>query len=98
MARAKNFMYFKENELPEPVPLPSEYRELVLKQPFGQGNYTLKYNIIRQSKETTLIEAYTRLVRVGCSDGIHWENITVEPYERRIETRLINKPPHNIAS
>lgn len=96
MPKAKNFEYYKECDLPEPVPLPEEYRELVMKQPFGQGRYRLKCNVVRKSKETTLIEAYSRLVRVECNDGIHWRNINVEPYMRRVPTHYIDSPTHFI--
>lgn len=89
MPNHRNFPCYKENELPDPISPPTEYMELSMKQPFGQGSYRLKYNIIRKSKETTLIEAYSRLVRVWCKDGIHWQTLDVAPYTRRIPTHYI---------
>lgn len=85
----KNFEYYKESDLPEPTPLPAEYNEITLKMPFGQGRYKLKCRVLKKAKESTLIEAYSRLVRVGCEDGIHWQSINVKPYTRRVPTRYV---------
>lgn len=84
-----NWLYFKEENLPNPVELPESYREVVLKKPFGKGSYRLRCNILKKSKQTTLVEAYSRLIRVGGKDGIYWMNINVEPYKRRIPTYYI---------
>lgn len=88
------FECYDEDNLPLPVPLPESYRNLTLKKPFGQGTYQLKCNIIKKSEDSTLIEAYNRLVRVRCKDGIHWQCISVQPYQRRVPTRLIESDSH----
>ena len=84
-----NYECYDESCLPLPVPAPAEHKELILKKPFGQGTYRLKCNVVKKSKDSTLIEAYNRLVRVRCKNGIHWQCISVPPYTRRVPTRYI---------
>lgn len=88
--------HYKEAELPQAVPPPEEYRELILRKPFGNGCYRIKCNVIRKAKNSTLIEAYTKLVRVQSENRIYWASLAVEPYQRRVETRLIESPNHFI--
>lgn len=88
----KKWEHYKEADLPAPVPPPKDYKELALRKPFGNGTYKMKYNVIRKAKNSTLIEAYTKLVRVQADTRIYWETLDVAPYERRVETRLIEQP------
>ena len=87
----KKWEHYKEADLPAPVPPPNDCQELTLRKPFGGGTYQMKYNVIKKAKNSTLIEAYTKLVRVQAASRIYWEAIDVEAYERRVETRLIEQ-------
>lgn len=85
---------YKEADLPAAVPPPDEHKELILRKPFGSGRYRIKCNIIKKAKNSTLIEAYTKLVRVQGANQIYWASISVAPYQRRVPTRLIDSPKH----
>ena len=74
-----NWPHYRAGRLPTPVPLPDKYIEVHLRKPYGKGGYKLRCNIIKISNQTTLVEAYSRLVRVDIGDGISWVNLNVEP-------------------
>lgn len=83
--------FYKQRNLPEPVAPPDEYKEILLTQPYGKGRYRLKCNIIKISQETTLVEAYSRLVRVCNGRSVHFSSINVEPYHRRVPTYRVSE-------
>lgn len=89
-----NWEHYKEEDLPPPVEPPENYNELVLRKPFGNGRYRIKCNVIKKAQNSTLIEAYTKLVRVQSESSIYWAAIPVKAYQRRVPTRLIESPNH----
>lgn len=77
-----------ELQLPKP---PENCKEVVLPLPFGKGSYRLKYDEIRRARNTTLVTAYNRLVRVVSGNNMYWRSLPVEPYQRRIPTHVIER-------
>lgn len=88
---------YKEYDVPAPVLPPEHYSELILKKPWGRGSYRLKCKIIKISPQTTLIEAYSRLVKIRDGEGYyHFHNINVAAYRRRVKTYLVKSSRHFI--
>lgn len=89
--------HFTEYNLPASVPPPEDYSEIILKKPWGRGSYRLKCKVIKISKQTALIEAYSRLVKVRDHDGYyHYQILNVTPYRRRVKSYYVQSSRHFI--